>query len=76
MLLCCRSEGLAERDMESLGVMGWGLAAAENSGGGVGVVTGGGGPLDFREIIFFSGNFQKSMILLVFIGQNSKKSKF
>ncbi len=27
----CRSEGLPERDMESLGVMGWGLAAAENS---------------------------------------------
>ena len=26
-----RSEGLPERDIESLGVMGWGLAAAENS---------------------------------------------
>ena len=29
----CRSEGLPERDMESLGVMGWGLAVAENSAG-------------------------------------------
>ena len=29
----CRSEGLPERDMESLGVMGWGLAVAENSSG-------------------------------------------
>ncbi len=26
-----RSEGLPERDMESLGVMGWGLVVAENS---------------------------------------------
>ncbi len=25
------SEGLPERDMESLGVMGWGLVVAENS---------------------------------------------
>jgi hypothetical protein len=26
-----RSEGCPERDIESLGVMGWGLVAAENS---------------------------------------------
>ena len=27
----CRSEGLPEWDISSLGVMGWGLASAENS---------------------------------------------
>ena len=73
---------MAERDIEFLGVMGWGLMLAENSSV-VAVVAAAvlragprGGPLDFREIIFFSGNFQKSMILLVFIGQNSKTLKF
>ena len=67
---------MPERDMESLGVMGWGLAAAENSG--VGVVTGGeggGGPLDFREIICFFGNYQTSVILLMYTGKKSKTSK-
>ena len=34
-----RSEGLPERDIESLGVMGWGLAAAENSSAVVAVVV-------------------------------------
>ena len=69
---------MAERDIEFLGVMGWGLMLTENSSVAVAVPREGprGGPLDFREITFFSENFQKSMILLVFIGQNSKKSKF
>ena len=39
MTLECRSEGLAERDIESLGVMGWGLAATENSSAVVAVAA-------------------------------------
>ena len=34
-----RSEGLPERDISSLGVMGWGLASAENSSAAVAVVA-------------------------------------
>ena len=72
---------MAERDIGSLRMMGWGLMLAESSSVAVvaaAVLRAGprGGPLDFREIIFFSENIQKSMILLVFIGQNSNKSKF
>ena len=65
--IACRSEGVAERDIEFLGVMGWGLMLTENSSVAVAVPREGprGGPLDFREIILFFGNFKKSMILLV-----------
>ena len=55
-----RSEGVAERDIGSLRMMGWGLMLAENSSAAVVVAAviraGDGGPLDFREIICFSEN--------------------
>ena len=51
---------MAERDIGSLGVMGWGLMLAENSSVVAAAVPREGprgGPLDFREIIFFSEIF-------------------
>ena len=70
---------MAERDIESLGVMGWGLMLAENSSAVAAVVAAAvlragprEGPLDFREIVFVSDIFPTSMILLVYVGQNQK----
>ena len=71
---------MAEQNIASLHMMGWGLMLAENSSAAAVAVAvprecPRGGPLDFREIIFFSEHFQKSMILLVYTGKKSKKSK-
>ena len=73
MLKRYRSEGGSERDMESLGVMGWGLAAVDNSS--TVAVAARGGPLDYRHVICFFEKSQDSMILLVFIGQQNKEKK-
>ena len=50
----CRSEGVAERDIEFLGVMGWGLMLAENSSVAVAaVVAVTGGWALFEKMTFF-----------------------
>ena len=52
---------MAERDIELLGMMGWGLMLAENSSVAAAVLRVGpwGGPLDFRKIGCFFEHFKK-----------------
>ena len=53
-----------------------GKAASSSAAAAVPRVGPRGGPLDSREITFFFDTLEKSVILLVYISQKSKTSKF